>query len=110
MRISDWSSDVCSSDLWNKTDGVVRMNIPGQPEIEVRIEEGRDNCRLCGIALIDNENGTLSMQRHMKFYESQRPFADDIGIFMQWQASRSEARRVGKEWVRTGQYRWAAYN
>src|SRR3546814_4408201 len=28
---------------WNKTDGVVRMNISGQPEIEVRIEEGRDN-------------------------------------------------------------------
>lgn len=75
---------------WNKTDGVVRMNIPGQPEIEVRIDEGRDNCRLCGIALIDNENGTLSMKRHMKFYESQRPFADDIGIYMQWQAARKD--------------------
>lgn len=75
---------------WNKTDGVVRMNIPGQPEIEVRIDEGRDNCRLCGIALIDNENGTLRMKRHMKFYESQRPFADDIGIYMQWQAARKD--------------------
>jgi len=75
---------------WNKTDGVVRMNIPGQPEIEVRIEEGRDNCRLCGIALIDNEGGSLSMKRHMKFYESQRPFADDIGIYMQWQAARKD--------------------
>src|SRR3546814_10938120 len=121
MRISDWSSDVCSSDLynqepwielsgddrtgavtggetirvngrffdrvkriavfaliydgvpnWNKTDGVVRMNIPGQPEIEVRIEEGRDNCRLCGIALIDNEGGPLSMTRHLKIYEGQQ--------------------------------------
>lgn len=75
---------------WNKTDGVVRMNIPGQPEIEVRIEEGRDNCRLCGIALIDNEDGSLRMKRHMKFYESQRPFADDIGIYMQWQAARKD--------------------
>ena len=75
---------------WNKTDGVVRMNIPGQPEIEVHIEEGRDNCRLCGIALIDNEGGSLSMKRHMKFYESQRPFADDIGMYMQWQAARKD--------------------
>ncbi len=75
---------------WNKTDGVVRMNIPGQPEIEVRIEEGRDNCRLCGIALIDNEGGSLSMKRHMKFYENQRPFADDVGIYLQWQAARKD--------------------
>lgn len=71
---------------WNKTDGVVRMNIPGQPEIEVRLDEGRDNCRLCGIAIIDNEGGALNMKRHMKYYLSQKPFADDIGIFMRWQA------------------------
>lgn len=71
---------------WNKTDGIVRMNIPGQPEIEVRLDEGRDNCRLCGIAIIDNDNGSLKMTRHMKYYSSQKPFADEIGIIMRWQA------------------------
>lgn len=75
---------------WNKTDGIVRMNIPGQPEIELRLDEGRDNCRLCGIAIIDNDNGALKMTRHMKYYVSQKPFADEIGIIMQWQAGRKD--------------------
>src|SRR3546814_13786463 len=29
MRISDWSSDVCSSDLWNQTVGPVKLSAGG---------------------------------------------------------------------------------
>lgn len=71
---------------WQQTDGVVRMSIPGQPEIEVRMDEGRNDLRLCGIALIDNIGGELRMQRHMRYYASQKPFADDVGIFLNWRA------------------------
>ena len=60
------------------------MNIPGPPEIEVRMNEGRDDQRLCGVAIIDNVNGELKMQRHMKCYPSQKGFADDLGIIMRW--------------------------
>ena len=35
---------------WQQTDGIVRITMPGQPEIEVRLDEGRNNTRLCGIA------------------------------------------------------------
>lgn len=71
---------------WTKTDGVVRMTVPGQPEIEVRLDEGRDNCRLCGIALLENEGGSLRMQRHMRYYRDQKEYADDVGIFLRWAA------------------------
>lgn len=71
---------------WRQTDGIVRMNIPGQPEIEIRMNEGDDNRRLCGIALIENVGGELQMKRHMKFYRDQKGFADDIGIRLRWQA------------------------
>lgn len=70
---------------WDQTDGVVRMNIPGQPEIEVRLTEG-NRLGLCGIALIHNRNGELSMDRHMKYYAGQKEFADDIGIILRWRA------------------------
>ncbi|GFE77320.1 TerD family protein [Novosphingobium sp. TCA1] len=69
---------------WQQTDGVVRMNMPGQPEIEIRMNEGRNDKRLCGVALIENVNGELQMKRHMKYYPSQKGFADDIGIFLNW--------------------------
>jgi tellurite resistance protein TerA len=71
---------------WQQTDGIVRMTIPGQPEIEVRMTEGRNDQRLCGIAVIENIGGELRMNRHMRYYPSQRFFADDIGIFLQWTA------------------------
>ncbi len=70
---------------WRQTDGIVRMNIPGQPEIEVQMNEGDDNRRLCGIALIDNVGGNLQMKRHMKYYRDQKQFADDIGIRLRWE-------------------------
>ena len=72
---------------WAQTDGVVRMNIPGQPEIEVPMNEGRNDKRLCGIAIIENRNGELQMNRHMRYYDSQQPFADDIGVIMRWRSA-----------------------
>ena len=69
---------------WAETDGVVRLNIPGQPEIEVRMDETGSRERLCGIATIDNVGGELKMSRLMRFYSSQKPFAEDIGVYLQW--------------------------
>lgn len=71
---------------WQETDGVVKMIIPGQPEIEVRMNEGQNNRRLCGIATINNVGGELRMERHMRYYPSQKGFADDIGIMLRWEA------------------------
>ena len=69
---------------WQQTDGVVRLNIPGQPEIEVRMDEGRNDRPLCGIATIENIGGQLTVQRHMRYYRSQKEFADELGIFLRW--------------------------
>ena len=71
---------------WSETDGIVRLNIPGQPEIEVRMNEGRNDRRLCGIALIDNVNGEMQVTRHMEYYANQKPFADAIGVHLKWTA------------------------
>lgn len=69
---------------WQQTDGIVRLTMPDQPEIELRMDEGRDNCRLCGIALIENIGGNLQVKRHMSYYRDQKHFADDIGIHLRW--------------------------
>jgi hypothetical protein len=72
---------------WSHTDGVVRMNIPGQPEIEVRMNEGRNDKRLCGIATIENRNGELKMERYMQYFDSQQPFAESLGYYFNWRSA-----------------------
>ena len=72
---------------WRQTDGVIKMSIPGQPTIEVRMDEGQDGRRLCGVAVVDNVDGELRMNRHMRYYRDQKGFADDIGVTLRWTAA-----------------------
>ncbi len=73
---------------WQATDGVVRITTPGQPEIEVRMNEQDSNSRLCGIATIVNEGGNMRIERLVRFYKDQKQYADDMGIILQWSAGR----------------------
>ncbi|WP_408589430.1 TerD family protein [Novosphingobium sp.] len=72
---------------WTQTDGVVRIDIPGQPQIEVRMNEGRNDKRLCGIATIDNRNGELNIERYMQYFDSQQPFAEALEYYFNWRSA-----------------------
>src|SRR3546814_11617186 len=96
MRISDWSSDVCSSDL----EGI------GEATRAAQIFKF-----FAGEALrIQGEK--LQSVRPGVDVEITREPVGIVGIITPWNfpiaipAWRSEARRVGKGWVRTGRSRW----
>src|SRR3546814_5241396 len=84
MRISDWSSDVCSSDLEGGT--LVREIIALERECFDRGEEG-DVAR----------RGAVPRRHH--------PRLDRLAA-----QQRSEERRVGKECVSTCRSRWSPYH
>src|SRR3546814_9436829 len=90
MRISDWSSDVCSSDLGR--DGAAEL-------IAAVAAQGAE--QVAGKAL-----GMQPQQhRHVR-----RRLADHDGKVLHAavvRAERSEESRVGKEWVSTCRSRWA---
>src|SRR3546814_4369161 len=84
MRISDWSSDVCSSDLGN------RVIAPSSL--------GGDSCGVPGLSAIVTRaalSRATSSRRRASCVKS---------------ASRSEERRVGKECVCTCRSRWSTYH
>src|SRR3546814_11380833 len=105
MRISDWSSDVCSSDLFcqagqflftyfliNYHDGIVQVAAPDQ----------------------------IMVQQHFQFVqETEGPRGSNLLIelrnvhdarMLAAQHLRSEERRVGKECVSTCRSRWSPYH
>src|SRR3546814_20867512 len=87
MRISDWSSDVCSSDLRIR-------HLPGVQHVELGVEV---------IRAFHEERPLLR--------EVQREVARQVELglvrFHLREVRRSEERRVGKECVSTCRYRWS---
>src|SRR3546814_2197808 len=83
MRISDWSSDVCSSDL-KVLNSSVQMRL------------------ICDDFKFSSWNRTAAGKRTLA-----RKAADAIRISP---AGRSEERRVGKECVSTCRSRWSPYH
>src|SRR3546814_14587536 len=113
MRISDWSSDVCSSDLRDfgqqqfkrdrRSNGATALhefepalgNFPGADQ-SVSLHFYPQPCN--GDAFI--EACRMQCRNRLTIH---------LGIARQ-KCPRSEERRVGKEWVSTCRYRWSPYN
>src|SRR3546814_19133783 len=128
MRISDWSSDVCSSDLNNGIWTVlVSSGVFALPFVAIVIQEwlkaraeGADEgnkgvlsaarienrvfvaivvVMFAGIPFIDVDLSTIQ-------YDSSRSAQCQVSVPQPAQTGRSEERRVGKECVSTCRSRW----
>src|SRR3546814_3753630 len=95
MRISDWSSDVCSSDLVCKRVGLDPFR--RQIYAVVYSKDKPDKRKMSIITGIDGFRAVAARNRDY------RP--DDIESRI-----RSEERRVGKECVSTCRSRWSPYH
>ena len=69
---------------WQQTDGVVSMTMPDQPPIEVRMTEGRNDKRLCGIVLLENDGGQLRATRIVDYFRDQSELDRAFGWGLRW--------------------------
>src|SRR3546814_12566020 len=92
MRISDWSSDVCSSDLQKHQ---AEAAPPRQPQRQRCVRLSRGDGSQAGSSHIGNVGGLMEDERRNA--GGQRVDAQDK---MGKEELRSEERRVGKECVR----------
>src|SRR3546814_12214022 len=116
MRISDWSSDVCSSDLRILLDRVEHLHLISPPtgpggdaDIFLR-QQRRDLVRLVGVV-----KGADLEAEFARDIDHVSHFVGAVAVvldedFAREHARRSEERRVGKECVSTCRYRWSPYH
>lgn len=71
---------------WQQTDGVVTVTMPDQPPIEVRMTEGRNDRRLCGIVLIENDGGRLKATRIVEYVRDQQVLDERFHWGLRWVA------------------------
>src|SRR3546814_18768968 len=109
MRISDWSSDVCSSDLQFLKAPLLFLAYAGRRRRNRRIGDG-----LSAILGVENRPTQISRQRRTKQWagivsrqtvKTVRCGATGGGIELLVRL-RSEGRRGGKECVRSCRFRW----
>src|SRR3546814_16612049 len=100
MRISDWSSDVCSSDLFPTAttpgllDDLNRLAFPYRWSTRAVLQDKTDATKL------------LTKIRR-QWFSKRKSIAAILKEVMTNEASRSEARRVGKACVSTCRSRWS---
>lgn len=75
---------------WQQTDGVVLVTMPDQPPIEVRMTEGRNDRRLCGVILIENDGGRLKATRIVDYVRDQKMLDESLGWGLRWTAGRKD--------------------
>src|SRR3546814_17170334 len=94
MRISDWSSDVCSSDLLGATTYYNRLAQRVTAAMSVPTAAGK----------------LYDIDTRLRPQGAQGPLVVTLDSFERYQRERSDERRVGKECVRTCRSRWSPYH
>src|SRR3546814_12119839 len=104
MRISDWSSDVCSSDLPHHRHQVAlpapaghrgeARTLPGADPVHRQPQRLRSTMELILLQKVTNLGG----------------LGDKVNVKPCYGRNRSEERRVGKECVSTCRARWSPYH
>src|SRR3546814_2814712 len=99
MRISDWSSDVCSSDLVAELFAPTERidPIPWHPQLYIPSRRSAEDAPRPAANLLTPRHGTGGTQREGAYMEAK-------------ERRRSEESRVGKECVRTCSSRWSPYH
>lgn len=74
---------------WAAADGVVTLHPATGPQVEVRLDETRDGARICGIALLESNNGELSVRREVNYIDGSQSALDRAyGWGMNWAPGR----------------------
>lgn len=73
---------------WTETDGVVTVFVPDNAPIEVKLEEGANDRRNCGIVLLENIDGEISVKREVRYFGSTQELDRHYSWGLRWTAGR----------------------
>src|SRR3546814_11620488 len=104
MRISDWSSDVCSSDLAMTPFEFSARTLDELERVQGRRGTGRGRVDRRGNRNAERALGAMLRAPHELVFGGVGRASDAVASRP---SLRSEERRVGKEWVSTCKSRWS---
>src|SRR3546814_17455358 len=114
MRISDWSSDVCSSDLKTlsrprRREPCCRSTVAGRMRARAPWKDSTSGCRCRRREWTLLSDPCVPLEQIRVGWNRRRRSTDPDLLYL-FEVDRSEERRVGKECVSTCRSRWSPYH
>src|SRR3546814_14130244 len=115
MRISDWRSDVCSSDLRAGRSGGFALPSSAIPALRQAVARSRARCALAAGSAVSRTATACCARAVMLERLGRREYLLDVALHLHLAPgaahhARSEERRVGKECVSTSSSRWSPFH
>jgi tellurite resistance protein TerA len=73
---------------WREANGVVTLKYPGGDDIIVRMDEYSTSQKMCAIAEMVNVNGTISIEKLVRFFSGHETMDKAFGWGFRWVAGR----------------------
>lgn len=71
---------------WAQTDGVVTIYVPNEAPLEIRLTEGSNNLGMCAIVLLENDRGTLKVNREVRYFNGHQELDKAYHWGLNWRA------------------------
>lgn len=71
---------------WGAADAVVTVKTPGQPTLEVRLDNSRPNSGMCAIALLENVGGNIRVSKQAEYFDSHPTMDKAFSWGLRWAA------------------------
>lgn len=71
---------------WENTDGMVTIEVPGQPPVETALTEGNNRQNMCAIARLINDNGAIRVERINRYFSGHQELDQAFGWGFNWRA------------------------
>jgi len=71
---------------WENTDGIVTLQVPGQPPVETALTEGNNRQNMCAIARLINDNGAIRVERINRYFSGHQELDQAFGWGFNWRA------------------------
>ena len=71
---------------WAAADAVVTIKMPGQPELEARLDSHDSTKGMCAIAMLENDGNTIRASKLIEYFSNHIQMDEAYGFGFRWKA------------------------
>lgn len=71
---------------WSKANASISVKMPGQPELEARLDSHSTRDGMCAVAMLQNSNGSIQATKYVEYFGGHEQVDNRFGFGFRWKA------------------------